>query len=225
MEAKRIDEAPEETRALEATRQLLAWLILAFRPPTTESVTRLLSTDLLVVMEESGVEWGSLRDLPTVQLLHSASDPDRLVAEVVDEIETEYVRLFVNHPSGRVAHPEALAWLAQEGPEAQSEYSLRLGGFLDQLGFARSSTAEEPPDHLTVLLELLYSVDHGEAPDLQNHPVVRDLLVAWLPRFLDRLAGLDPPPLYSWAAGVLAALFVPEAATGPSADEAESREP
>ncbi|MFH1845033.1 MAG: molecular chaperone TorD family protein [bacterium] len=201
------DESRRRTHEREAERHLLAWLILAFRRPTLASLREIFSVDPGFLLREAGYADGGVPDrLP----------PPEAAEMVLDELASEYVRLFVNAPATPVAHLAATAYLVNDGPEAQVDYLTALQLELAKAGLGLAPESTEPPDHLTLLLERLYLCDNDGADSRIRSAFARSFLAGWLPPFLARLAAADPLPLYRIAGAVLATMFQ---VTIPAAEE------
>ncbi len=142
----------------------------------------------------------------------------------LDHLESEYVRLFLNSATMPVAHLEAAAWLLGE-EEPPTVFMEDLSRECAALGLRVPVNSPVPPDHLTVLLELLYAKRLSGASALPSEdPFARRFLVPWVPRFLERLEAADPPSFYRRAGNVLASLLGlgrPGAVTTPERFNAE----
>ncbi len=193
-------EATSHADRILAYRQLLAWLIVAFRSPTHDSLVELDGADVEAWLVAAG--------LPAVAQSRRA-DADR--DGDLPQLASEYVRLFVNAPRGAVAHLEAVAYLAEDGPEAQNEYLAALTSTLATAGLTVTDESPWPPDHLTMLLEYLLfawsTAPPGEVP--ATDPFVQRYLAGWVPAMLERLDRADPPPFYRRAGQVLTAVLAP----------------
>ena len=175
-------------RLSRAEGDLLAWLLLAFSPPSAETAKQLAGVDLAGLLEQAGLAVpGPLPRIP--------GDGDTWV----EAHATEYVRLFVNSRETPVAYPEGAAYLQDEGPEALARYLETVREALAGAGIRLEEGSPVPADHLTVLLEYLYwNAVRGISPAPREAG-----LLGWIPRFVQRLREAGPPPFYEQAADLL----------------------
>ncbi len=182
----------------QAREQLIAWLILAFRPPTADSLRQLREADLSGLIDSAELAGGtSLPEMPS-----GATGQAEL-----STLASEHVRLFVNSRETEVVFLEATAYLYEQGPEAQSVFLADLVSELRSAGLSPVLEATLPPDHLTVLLERLYYLKGTLREPLAKHPFSARFLQSWIPAMLTRLKHSDPPPMYAVAGAVLALLM------------------
>jgi transcriptional regulator with PAS, ATPase and Fis domain/TorA maturation chaperone TorD len=182
---------------IDAELELLAWLILAFRPITQESAATLLGVDPRSLLAQAKIDHRPIAN----NLLQTPSS-------MSDELESEYVRLFVNAPGGAPAPLEALAYLGDEGQNARLEFLRDLSREIDRLGLSAAPARNSfPVDHLTKIIELLYHC-HKEPDDTGSAPrIARSFLAGWVPTFVERLEAATPPLFYRNAGRVLEAVL------------------
>lgn len=134
-------------------------------------------------------------------------DPDKL-----DDLETEYVRLFIA-ASGGVAAPLYESCHTEAAPRVMGQSALAMRQRLADAGLEVTGPTNEPPDHLAVELEYLYHLlatawarNDGQAEAL-GLAFAREVLRPWVGRFVQALERGRPHPVYAAAAALLLGLL------------------
>ncbi len=118
----------------------------------------------------------------------------RMKAPALQDLQAEYVRLFINAAGGAVAHPYASIYIQNAGILRQQGYDEALAYY------ARAEmeppTTDEGPDHIVhelAFVGLLLDKGNDELLDifLGKH------LMTWYPSFLQKLLSAEPHPFYS----------------------------
>ncbi len=108
-------------------------------------------------------------------------------------LQTEYVRLFINSPTGVVAPPYASHYISRSQLLFQEGADEALC-FYREVGMEPESGIE-PPDHIaTELAFVSYLLDSGNSEHLLRF--VSQHLMVWYPKFLDRLLSARPAEWY-----------------------------
>ena len=138
-------------------------------------------------------------DSKTLGLLAADMGMDSIPAALMEEIplqdlQAEYVRLFINAVNRAVAHPNASIYIHDAG-------ILRQQGYDDALAYYARAEMEplitdEDPDHIVhelAFVGLLLEKNREELLDefLNKH------LMTWYPSFLRKLLDAKPHPFYS----------------------------
>lgn len=128
-----------------------------------------------------------------------------------DELETEYVRLFVAGRGGVVA-PLYESCHQVDSPRVMGDTALAMRTRLDAAELEVSLDSNEPPDHLSIELEYLYyqlgtAWREGNITKEQDaRAFARDMLV-WVSRFNDGLTQGEPHPTYRYAGSLAVQLL------------------
>ncbi|WP_338669141.1 TorD/DmsD family molecular chaperone [Pseudodesulfovibrio methanolicus] len=126
-------------------------------------------------------------------------------------LETEYVRLFIAGPGG-VPAPLYESCHLDGAPRTMGQSALAMRDRLAEAGLEISLPSNEPPDHLALELEYLF---HLCAEGWTGDPALAEkaalfadeVMVPWVGRFRDTLAGAGPDPVYLAAADAVLALL------------------
>lgn len=193
---------------------LVELCVAVFRGPGREGWSRLADIGLPQLLDHvqafPGFPAGPLRAMAAA-LAPSAESGD------FSGLEAEYVRLFIAGPGGV---PAPLYESCHQDGERRTmgQSALDMRDRLAAAGLSVSLDSNEPPDHLTLELEYLYHLcSEGWAgnPALadQAQSFAAEVMLPWVRRFRDSLAGADPHPVYLRAADVAVALLerVPDA--------------
>ena len=158
-----------------------------------KTITSLIETDV-------DVELAALR-----ALLDGFSGPESLFAY----LEEGYVRLFVNDRNGVAAHLYASCYEDEKNPHLMGKAAVRMQEILADLAIHISDDVREPPDHLSLELEVLYFLLTPKNPP--GHPgdlaaaadfAVREML-PWTQIFQRRLTAESRCRFYPLITGVL----------------------
>jgi TorA-specific chaperone len=126
-------------------------------------------------------------------------------------LEAEYVRLFIAGPGGV---PAPLYESCHQGGAGRTmgRSALAMRDRLAEVGLEISLPSNEPPDHLALELEYLF---HLCAQGWTNDPALAgeaarfagEVMIPWVGRFRDALAGAGPDPVYLATADAALALL------------------
>lgn len=121
-----------------------------------------------------------------------------------EELESEYVRLFIAGPGG-IPAPLYESCHLDDRPRTMGEPALAMRDRLDAAGLEVSLDSNEPPDHLTIELEYLFTLlaeGWSSRPETaaQGADFAGQVMLPWVRRFRDALAGADPHPVFGCAA-------------------------
>ncbi len=158
-----------------------------------KTVTRLIET-------HADVELAALRTL-----LDGFSGPESLLAY----LEEGYVRLFINDRGGIAAPLYASCYEDEKRPQLMGEAAVRMQKTLSDLDIHISGDVREPPDHLSIELEVLYFLlTQSRATDpTQRLMAATDFaaegMLPWVRAFHRRLAGDVRCRFYPLITGVL----------------------
>jgi TorA-specific chaperone len=145
-------------------------------------------------------------DLSDLQnLLEGFSDPASLFAY----LEQGYVRLFVNAKDGIAAPLYASCYEDETDPHLMGAAAVRMQKTLNDLGIRISDDVSEPPDHLSIELEVLYYLlNQAEGPDhrisiTQAADFAAEFMIPWINTFYQRLVDEVHCRFYPLATAVL----------------------
>jgi DMSO reductase family type II enzyme chaperone len=203
--------APEEDAAL-CRSALWEALALGFRPPTDETLRRLLSPEGAGALADAAGMLDSV-SLRAAVLALAAKPPPPL-----DELRLGYDRLFGHTARGRTT-PYETEYGADSTWAPPREMS-DLGAFLRAFGLVPRPDAHERLDHVAAECEFMLVLARKEAyalercePDMlavtrkATRDFLRDHIGRWLPALGARLAREDTAGFYT-ALGQLAVAFV-----------------
>jgi len=195
MEISQNDRAISETDLALCRAILYGALALGFRPPSEETVARLIS-------EKSGVALGkaaALLDPNRESGLAAAALSVTLAAAAVTELLTSFRCLF-GHTARGVVPP----YETEYGAGALFQQPQEMGdlmGFYRAFGLTLNPTEHERADHISCELEFLtflalkevYALEHQDAPMLEQtrkatRLFLRDHLARFVPAFTKKLA-------------------------------------
>lgn len=123
-------------------------------------------------------------------LLDGFSAPELLSAY----LEEGYVRLFINHRGGIAAPLYASCYEDEKNPHLMGEAAISMQKILADLNIHISDDVGEPPDHLSIELEVLYFLlTQNRAPDHVNGLIAAadfavEGMLPWVQAFHRRLA-------------------------------------
>jgi TorA-specific chaperone len=130
-------------------------------------------------------------DLSDLQnLLDGFPDPESLFAY----LEQGYVRLFINARGGIAAPLYASCYEDAADPHLMGDAAVRMQKTLMDLGISISDDIGEPPDHLSIELEVLYYLlSQAEGPDHRSSITkaanfAAESMIPWINPFCRRLA-------------------------------------
>jgi putative dimethyl sulfoxide reductase chaperone len=209
-EAK-VDHPVDEVGSALARATLFSALALGFRPPTEETLARLVSRDSASALAEAAAVLDTGSDAGLAASLASLA-----AAEEVSVIELSdcYQRLF-----GHTARGPVPPYETEYGTEALFQQPHEMGdlmGFYQAFGLALNAEEHERPDHVSCELEFLsflalkeaYALEREEAAMLEEtrkavRLFLRDHVGRFAPAFTKRLAAEAGDGLY----GLLSLLF------------------
>lgn len=141
-----------------------------------------------VIGSRTKTRWAA--DLGDVQnLLEGFSDPASLFAY----LEQGYVRLFVNARGGIAAPLYASCYEDEADPHLMGDAAVRMQKTLMDLGIRISDDVGEPPDHISIELEVLYYLmNQSGRPDhrtsiTQAADFAAESMIPWINTFHQRL--------------------------------------
>ncbi|MGD9368508.1 MAG: molecular chaperone TorD family protein [Desulfobacteraceae bacterium] len=164
-----------------------------FWGPTEEFCQQMLEPSFLQPFDAiaSRMESRWAADLSDLQnLLEGFSEPTSLFAY----LEQGYIRLFVNARGGIAAPLYASCYEGEENPHLMGDAAVRMRKTLLDLGISISADVGEPPDHLSIELEVLYYLltqDSGPDPRVsikRASDFVAECMIPWVKAFYLRLA-------------------------------------
>jgi TorA-specific chaperone len=131
--------------------------------------------------------------------------PESLLAS----LEEAYVRLFINDRGGIVASLYASSYENEKTPQLMGEAAVRMQKTLSDLDIHISDAVREPPDHLSIELEVLYfllsrirGTDPADALTAAADFAAGEML-PWIQVFHRRLADEVRCPFYPLITSVL----------------------
>jgi TorA-specific chaperone len=141
-----------------------------------------------VIVSRTRARWAA--DLSDLQnLLGGFSDPASLFAY----LEQGYVRLFVNAKEGIAAPLYASCYEDETDPHLMGAAAVQMQRILMDLGISIGDDVNEPPDHLSIELEVLYyMLNQAEGPD-QRISITKaadfaaESMIPWINTFYQRL--------------------------------------
>jgi TorA maturation chaperone TorD len=163
-----------------------------FWGPSEASCRQMLEPSFFQPFEAIGsrtkARWAA--DLSDVQgLLEGFCDPASLFAY----LEQGYVRLFVNAKDGIAAPLYASCYEDGADPHLMGDAAVRMHNTLMELGISISADVGEPPDHLSIELEVLYYLlNQGGGPDHRSSltkaaDFAGESMIPWITMFYHRL--------------------------------------
>ncbi|MFH1912893.1 MAG: molecular chaperone TorD family protein [Pseudomonadota bacterium] len=182
----------------------LELLATVFRGPDRDGWQGVFDTGLPELMAQAPSRLGHLTDI--LGGLQAARPAD------LDELESEYVRLFIA-AGGGVAAPLYESCHTGTTPRVMGESALSMARRLAEAGLEPAGQANEPPDHLATEIEYLYHLlatgwtrDDPEAEAL-GLAFAREVMRPWTGRFTAALDAGSPHPVYAGTASLLCALL------------------
>lgn len=180
-----------------------------FRGPDAGEWARLIETGLPILADLSLKRSGHLTTT-LLKLQGAASSDDR--AGLVNELLTEYVRLFVAGRGGVVAAPYESCHVGGRAA-VMSGASLAMRDRLAAAGLEVSLDSNEPPDHIALELEYLYHLlssawTGGDgALEAEGRAFAGQVMLPWVRRFREALLAGDPHPVYIHCADLTVGLL------------------
>ncbi len=146
----------------------------------------------------------------TLRALQAQLESYGSAAQMCDQLNPAYVRLFVSHPGGPAAPLYHSCYVGQGlvmGPPAMA-----MAQRLEEHGLALEDKPGEPPDHLAAELEfLIYLLEEGGAgrPELleQARDLASRFMLPWVRDFSRRQEAETECPLYPLAARLLVSVL------------------
>lgn len=129
---------------------------------------------------------------------------------LLQSLETEYVRLFVNDRGGI---PTPLYASCYEGgsPRLMGEPAALMKARFESKGLAVDNKIGEPPDHLSIQLEFLYfllnRVDSGVDPASEAETFVSEAMLPWVVSMNQRLSAQPGDSFYPLASALLVSVL------------------
>lgn len=162
---------------------------------------------LVLMLEAQGCEGSQGLDMATILEELFPADARYGPNMQPEELEAEYVRLFVNHRGG-LAVPLCQSCYQGEGLLMGPAADAMLAR-LTQAGFTVHESLGLPPDHLAIQIEYLMTLfpefDSGPDGADQAAGFARDVLLDWLDPLIQRLKAAHGHPFFLLCAVVLAA--------------------
>ena len=137
--------------------------------------------------------------------LDAFPDPEALSAE----LEEGYVRLFVNDRGGIAAPLYASCYEDKKNPQLMGEAAVRMQKLLADLKIHVSDDVREPPDHLSIQLEVLYFLMTPQCEPARSGGTKAPAefaavqMLPWIQSFHRRLADESRFPFFPLITGVL----------------------
>lgn len=190
-------------RDMDAIKEVLRHLILIFWSQGGKK-------DWLSIVAGSYETWQSLGKLPgmdnpeivaSIRELREKYTPE----ELEKELESEFVRIFVNTKGG-ISAPLYHSCYHDEQNLLMKEPALEMSRMLDQAGIDLGSDVGEPPDHLCIELEyLFFLISHFRVhndPQLWEHIRLfsRDFMLPWLDIFQKKIPQHEPASFFAHSA-------------------------
>jgi TorA maturation chaperone TorD len=164
-----------------------------FWGPSEASCRQMLEPSFLqpfeAIVPRTKTRWAA--DLIDLQsLLEGFADP----ASLFSYLEHGYVRLFVNDKDGIAAPLYASCYEDEAAPYLMGAAAVRMQKTLMDLGISISGDVGEPPDHLSIELEVLYYLLNQAGA--QDHRIgitkaadfAAESMIPWVNTFYQRLA-------------------------------------
>jgi TorA maturation chaperone TorD len=151
-------------------------------------------------------------------LLGGFSDPASLFAY----LEQGYVRLFVNAKDGIAAPLYASCYEDEADPYLMGAAAVRMQNILKDLGVSISDDVGEPPDHLSIELEVLYYLvnlagAHGHKVSISKAAdFATESMIPWIKTLYLRLADEVDCQFYPLITAVLLGLLEEVASMNPN---------
>jgi len=129
-----------------------------------------------------------------------------------DDLESEYVRLFIA-AGGGVAAPLYESCHTGGKPRVMGESALAMAARLAGDGLEPAGQANEPPDHLATEIEYLYHLlaagwtRDEPGTEARGLAFAREVMAPWTGRFATSLMAGDPHPVFAAATRLLLALL------------------
>lgn len=125
-----------------------------------------------------------------------------------DDLESEFVRLFIAGPGGTPA-PLYESCHLESKPRTMGQSALDMRDRLAEAGLAVDLDSNEPPDNLTLELEYLYHLLatgwSGNEPDMvaSGMDFAATVMLPWVRRFHRALCEAEPHPVFRSAADIV----------------------
>ena len=173
----------------------------------------------LLFLQSRGLVDGDLLDL--AEQVHILAD-ENASAMAPENLEAEYVRLFVNHRGG-TSVPLCQSCYTGEGL-MMGEPAVAMQARLDRVGLQVDATLGMPPDHIAIELVYLMSLfpeqhpspvlsptsapasPSGDSPGESPPQFARQVLSPWVSELRKRMIEAQASPLFHLAATVLVVL-------------------
>lgn len=157
--------------------------------------------------------WTSLKDINNLNVSPVIRSVDTTLEEYHDhdlnrELESEFVRLFINDLSGVNAHLYH-SYYYDNQKLLMKEPALEMTRLLEMIGMDIDQGIGEPPDHLCIELEYLYFLlDHSkihDEPGFQDHiqEYTREFMLPWIAEFQKRIPDTSPALFFSQTALIM----------------------
>ena len=187
---------------------LIEVVVRVFRGPNEETWSELAHTALPDLLDRVQAFPGFPAE-PLRGLAEALSAHDR--AGDFSPLESEYVRLFIAGPGG-VPAPLYESCHLGTATRTMGDSALAMRDRLAEAGLAVSLPSNEPPDHLSLELEYLYSLcaegwEDEPAMALHGANFARKVMLPWVARFREALAGAEPDPVFLHAADLTLAVL------------------
>lgn len=189
---------------------LYSALALGFRPPSGETITRLISEEGVAALSDAAAVLNQSHDLKIDSVTRALATEEKTSAA---ELSASHLRLF-----GHTAHGAVPPYETEYGVEALFQQPQELGdlmGFYRAFGLTVNTGEHERPDHVSCECEFLcflalkeaYALERGEASMLEEtrkatRLFLRDHLGRFLPAFTKKLVREDPGGFYGLLGGL-----------------------
>jgi len=184
-------------------------LAAVFRGPDADGWAALLESGLPALCRLSLKRLGHLTaTLHKLQDAVSASDR----RELIDALQTEYVRLFVAGQGGVVAPPYESCHQVGKAT-MMTDVTLAMRQRLDDAGLEIALDSNEPPDHIALELEYLYHLfatawaDGNGELEAEARSFAAGTMLPWVSRFREMLMQGEPHPVFPCSADLAVTLL------------------
>lgn len=136
-----------------------------------------------------------------------------------EDLESRYIRLFVNNLGGVAAPPYAGSFLEKEN---RLEFMSQFSGWCLEHGVALDQV--QPPDYIPMMVEVLVMLLNGDAEQKTLHSLIADFYSLWPEAFASTLRRHDDVGIYVTVAEELCSILrelATETASSTVADRAD----
>ena len=210
LKASSLDQKVSEVDLALCRATLFSALALGFRPPSEETITRLISKEGVEALSDAAAVLDQNHHLKIDSATRALATGEKVS---VAELSASHLRLF--GPTARGAVPPYETEYGMEGLFQQPQELGDLMGFYRAFGLTLNTGEHERPDHVSCQCEFLcflalkeaYALERGEASMLEEtrkatRLFLRDHLGRFLPAFTKKLVREDLTGFYGLLGGL-----------------------